>query len=107
MLQAIERECGRWYYGRRDLRLTMPRVEALFARLHRAPPERMAGLPVARVQTLDGVKFIGRDESWLLFRRSGTEPIVRVYAETPRNALLAPLLTFGARLAGDESLAHS
>jgi len=107
MLQALERQCGRWYYGRRDLHLTMPQVDALFARLQQAAPEHMAGLPVARVQTLDGIKLIGRDESWLLFRRSGTEPIVRIYAETSRKTFLAPLLTFGVRLAGDGSHAHS
>jgi hypothetical protein len=38
---------------------------------------------VARVETLDGVKLIARDESWLLFRRSGTEPIVRIYTSDP------------------------
>ena len=99
MLEALERQCGRWYYGRQDLHLTMLQVEALFARLNRTPPDQMAGLPIVRVHTLDGVKLIGRDESWLLFRRSGTEPIIRVYAEAPRKTFLPRLLAFGVRLA--------
>ena len=49
-------------------------------------------------KTLDGIKLIGRDESWLLFRRSGTEPIVRVYAESPVASRVARLLDFGLRL---------
>ena len=44
------------------------------------------------------MKVIGRDEGWLLFRRSGTEPIVRVYAESLTPRRLAQLLNFGVRL---------
>ena len=98
-LRDLERRYGAWAYGRRDLHLTMGQVDALFARLHRAPPRDLAGVPVVRVNTLDGVKLIGRDDTWLLFRRSGTEPIVRIYAETPARARLPRLLTLGVRLA--------
>ena len=100
IMRELERQYGQWFYGRHDLHVKMPQVEALFRRLRRAPPERMAGMPVASVNVLDGVKLIGRDESWLLFRRSGTEPIVRIYAETPQKSRLARLLAFGVRLAG-------
>ncbi len=99
ILRDLERRFGRWCYGRQDLHLKMPQVDGLFRRLHRHPPERIAGVPVVGVNTLDGVKLIGRDESWLLFRRSGTEPIVRIYAETPRQRTLPRLLQFGVRLA--------
>ncbi len=99
MLQDLERRYGRWFYARRDLHLKMSQVDMVFRRLHALPPTRMASIPVTRVNRLDGVKLLGRDESWLLFRRSGTEPIVRIYAETPRRSHLAPLLSFGVRLA--------
>ncbi len=99
LVADLERAYGRWDYGRQDLHLTTAHVERLFARLQRAAPDRLAGVPVARVNTLDGVKLIGRDESWLLFRRSGTEPIVRIYAESPRRGRASALLSFGARLA--------
>ena len=98
LLGDLERRYGRWFYDRRDLHLTMPQVERLFKRLRTSPPERIAGEPVASVNTLDGVKLIGRDESWLLFRRSGTEPIVRVYAESPVRQRLPRLLALGLRL---------
>lgn len=99
ILRELERRYGRWHYGRRDLSLSQRQVNGLFKRLDASPPDRMAGVPVARVDRLDGVKLIGRDESWLLFRRSGTEPIIRVYAETPRSDQLSRLLDFGTRLA--------
>lgn len=99
VLRDLERQFGSWWYGRQDLHLTTPQVEALFRRLRSAPPEAIAGVPVDSMKTLDGVKLIGRDESWLLFRRSGTEPVVRIYAETPRQAQLPRLLQVGVRLA--------
>lgn len=99
LLRELERAYGRWFYGRRDLRLRASQVEALFQRLRSAPPSTLAGAPVASVNTLDGVKVIGRDDSWLLFRRSGTEPVVRIYAETPRQRRLPRLLELGVRLA--------
>jgi len=98
ILRDLERQFGRWWYGRRDLHLTMSQVDHLFRRLHRQTPTTMAGIPVAAVNTLDGIKLIGRDESWLLFRRSGTEPIVRIYAETPQRRHLPRLLAFGVGL---------
>ena len=100
----LERAYGHWYYGRRDLHLDLAHVEKTFARLESSPPDRMAGVPVEQVNRLDGVKLIGRDESWLLFRRSGTEPIVRIYAETPKKTQLLRLLDFGVKIARNQDV---
>ncbi len=97
-MAALEKKYGRWHYGRRDLHLKMEQVDRLFERLRTAPPADMAGVGVESINRLDGVKLIGRDESWVLFRRSGTEPIVRVYAETPKQSNLKRLLDFGVGL---------
>ncbi len=99
LLGRLDRRYGRWSYGRQDLHLKRSQVERLFTRLHRQPPASLAGVPVVRINPLDGVKLIGRDDSWLLFRRSGTEPIVRIYAETPQRTRLARLLALGVSLA--------
>jgi phosphomannomutase len=99
VMRELTRRFGHWHYARRDLHLTMPQVVALFRRLRASPPEIIAGRPVVAIVQLDGVKLIGRDESWLLFRRSGTEPVVRIYAETPRRHHLSRLVAFGVRLA--------
>ncbi len=98
IMAELEQKFGRWFYARRDLHLTMAQVDGLFKRLALSPPDALAGVPVATVNTLDGVKLIGRDDSWLLFRRSGTEPIVRIYAETPQKRRLTRLLNFGVSL---------
>jgi len=99
MLRDLERRYGRWCYGRRDLHVKPSQVERLFTRLSTSPPGRMAHLPVTRINRLDGMKLMSRDDSWLLFRRSGTEPIVRIYAESPSSRTLQGLLAFGVRLA--------
>jgi phosphomannomutase len=50
---------------------------------------------VARVDTLDGVKFVMSDGSWLLIRPSGTEPVLRIYAEAPTSDTVKALLEAG------------
>jgi phosphomannomutase len=75
--------------------------ERLATRLVDAPPSTLGAHPVRAVplSTGDGVKFFTSDESWLLVRFSGTEPLVRVYAEATSAALRDELLTIGERLA--------
>ena len=51
-----------------------------------------------QLDTKDGTKFFLDDGSWLLLRLSGTEPLVRVYAETRSQAELAPLLDAGEKI---------
>lgn len=98
ILRRLERLAGRWYYARKDLTLSMDQVETVFERLKRTPPAELVGVPVREVKTLDGIKLIARDDSWLLFRRSGTEPIVRVYAESPMAGRVDRLLDAGIRM---------
>ena len=69
--------------------------------LHDVAPEKLAGHAVARIvhlDTNDGTKFFLDDGSWLLIRLSGTEPLVRVYAETKEGRELAPLLDAGVKI---------
>ncbi|MDE3111840.1 MAG: phosphoglucomutase/phosphomannomutase family protein [Chloroflexota bacterium] len=71
--------------------------------LGEADPKTLAGMPVERkllLDTKDGAKFFREDGSWLLIRLSGTEPLVRVYAETRHQPDLAPLLDEGERIIG-------
>jgi phosphomannomutase len=53
-----------------------------------------------QLDTNDGAKFFLEDGSWLLIRLSGTEPLVRVYAETKAERELAALLETGAAMVG-------
>lgn len=50
--------------------------------LKKNPPAKVGSLKVVEVKTIDGVKIILEDQSWLLVRPSGTEPIIRIYAES-------------------------
>jgi phosphomannomutase len=62
-------------------------------------PAQIAGVGVEDVQTTDGVKYYLNDGSWLLIRPSGTEPVLRVYAEAPNDERVAALLGFGEEMA--------
>jgi phosphomannomutase len=61
-------------------------------------PSTFAGRRVARFDTSDGRKMIFADGSWILFRPSGTEPLVRCYAEARSPKTLASLLAAGRSL---------
>jgi phosphomannomutase len=62
------------------------------------PPSGLAGSPIAEIKSYDGVKFIASDTSWLMLRGSGTEPILRIYAEAATEAKVATLLKLGVKL---------
>ncbi len=63
-----------------------------------APPT-ISGVEVEEVQTTDGVKYYLNDGSWLLIRPSGTEPVLRVYAEAANDERVQALLDFGEEMA--------
>jgi phosphomannomutase len=62
-------------------------------------PAAIGGEQVKQVSTLDGVKYIMSDDSWLLIRPSGTEPVLRVYAEGRSTGMVKALLGYGEELA--------
>jgi phosphomannomutase len=79
LLKEIMEEYGHFYYDRIDLH--HPQALQIVARLTKEPPKKFAGRPITKIETLDGLKYNFEDESWILFRASGTEPLLRVYAE--------------------------
>jgi phosphomannomutase len=81
MLRELHREFGEFHFGRRDLHIEVEQGKELVKSLASQPPSEFAGNRVTDVQTIDGLKLIFDDESWLLFRQSGTEPVLRIYAE--------------------------
>jgi phosphomannomutase len=81
MLADLHREFGEFRFGRRDLHVEVSAGQELVRRLAEYPPSNIAGYKVAGIQTLDGTKLLFDDESWLLFRQSGTEPVLRIYSE--------------------------
>jgi phosphomannomutase len=83
---------GAFAYGRRDLHLPLPILTAYVAGLRSAPPATRAGQTVTGVADLDGLKLVFGGKGWLLHRLSGTEPILRIYAEHEDPAVVEALL---------------
>jgi phosphomannomutase len=87
-------------YARTDLKLQRAVAKpAMVTMLVDLAPADIAGVRVEDVQTTDGVKYYLDDGSWLLIRPSGTEPVLRVYAEAPSDERVRALLNFGEQMA--------
>lgn len=95
MVKEMHREFGEFYFGRRDMHLPVEQGLSLVAELAQNPPTQIAGYSVVEVETLDGTKLLFEDESWLLFRQSGTEPVLRVYSEATSTEKTRKLLSAG------------
>jgi phosphomannomutase len=89
---------GRLYFDRRDIRLSPQQRDRLEENLPSLEPDAVAGRPVAEANRIDGVKYIRRDGSWALLRLSGTEPLVRIYAEARSQEDVHSLLEAGNNL---------
>jgi phosphomannomutase len=95
----LQHEFGHSAYDRLDMHYPLEKRDGLMASLQRKPPAKILGVPVAEVKTSDGAKFAMKDDSWLMFRTSGTEPIIRIYSEATSAARVRQLLEHGRRLA--------
>jgi phosphomannomutase len=94
---------GTLHSARRDLKVTGEQMARLRAHM-KSPPDRIGGRRVATHTVIDGLRLDFDDASWLLMRPSGTEPVVRLYAEAPTRDLLDRLIAAGqADLIGDPS----
>ena len=99
ILLSVEKEFGKLYYTRSDLNYPNELKPKLFQHLKKDPPKVVGGHRVKDVKTDDGVKLVLDDDSWLLFRLSGTEPILRIYSEATTQALADSLVKQGKELA--------
>ena len=93
-LEELYRRVGKLEAGRIGIRLTPQLMESLGAKLKEDPKE-IGGRRIEKTNRMDGVKFIFADGSWLLMRPSGTEPLVRIYAESESAKDLEVLLEQG------------
>ena len=95
-LEELYQRVGRLEAGRIGVRLT-PEVQAALTDKLQQEPTAIGGRRIARTNRTDGVKFIFADGSWLLMRPSGTEPLVRIYAESESAQDLEVLLEQGRK----------
>jgi alpha-D-glucose phosphate-specific phosphoglucomutase len=95
LLADLYRRVGEFHTRRENIHLS-PELEEGYGAKVANPPAEIAGKKVEQVITIDGIKLLFRDGSWVLFRKSGTEPVVRVYAEASSASELDRLLTAAA-----------
>jgi len=100
LVEDLLADVGPVVYDRRDLRLLHPvEKQALVQRLQDEAPASIGGESVVQVNALDGVKYLLQDDSWLLIRPSGTEPVLRVYAEGRSSDMVKAMLAYGESIA--------
>jgi phosphomannomutase len=111
LVADLQAEYGEHQYGRIDLHISDDVKNAAIARAKALTPGNpvFAGMPILRIETLDGVKFYldnpeakrkpNAAETWLLLRASGTEPLMRIYSESCSKESVALLLEEGRMFA--------
>jgi phosphomannomutase len=100
LVENLLQEVGPAHYQRTDLRLSRPIAkESMVRRLLEETPPSIGGESVSDILSTDGVKYILADDSWLLIRPSGTEPVLRVYAEGRSSEMVEALLSYGEQIA--------
>jgi alpha-D-glucose phosphate-specific phosphoglucomutase len=100
LLAYLYSKVGEHYYDRIDLHFPEENRQAIINRVQDNAPKSIENVKVIRLDTQDGFRFILADNSWLLIRFSGTEPILRIYAETNDTERVKRMLLFGRELAG-------
>lgn len=98
LVANLEKEFGPHRYGRIDTHFPLEKRGDLMEFLRTRPPQKLLRSPLAEVKSFDGVKFIAQDGSWLMLRGSGTEPILRIYAEAGSESAVHTLLRLGVEL---------
>jgi phosphomannomutase len=99
LVQDLLEKVGPAFYERKDIRLSHPVSKVqMTQRLVENAPASIGGEKVASLQDMDGIKYILADDSWLLIRPSGTEPVLRIYAEGRSQEMVHALLAYGEKI---------
>ena len=98
LVQEMWAEFGEFHFGRRDLHIPIKAGQKLVEGLRTKAPREFAGRTVRNVGSLDGSKVYLDQDSWILFRQSGTEPVLRVYCEAPSAAAVDEIIRAGLKL---------
>jgi alpha-D-glucose phosphate-specific phosphoglucomutase len=102
LVADLQREYGSHYYGRRDLHIPEDIKQSAIQRARSDATQKLGRYSILRKEHMDGVKFFldaptdgNGAEAWVLFRASGTEPLLRLYAEAASRNLVSELLVTG------------
>jgi phosphomannomutase len=102
LVEDLTSEFGPHFYGRRDLEIGRPAIDRTLRSVKDRKIKSVAGKDVLAVEDLDGFKMIFGDSTWLLVRASGTENLVRLYAEAPAPELVKKMLDEMVAMAQEE-----
>jgi phosphomannomutase len=100
LLEYLFSKVGPHYYDRLDIMFPADQRPVILDRIREQRPETIDGIRVVKHDTTDGFRFIMADESWLLIRFSGTEPVLRIYTETDSPSRVHRILEIGRRMTG-------
>ena len=100
LLSELEDKVGPHHYDRLDLHFDESQRSAILARLQHGAPASLGGKRIERVDTIDGFRYLLSGGYWTLVRFSGTEPLLRIYAEAESPAAVRLLLDEARALAG-------
>jgi phosphomannomutase len=100
LLEYLYEKVGPHYYNRADVEFPEDERRGMTLRLEESQPPQIDGTAVVKKDTFDGFRFTLADDSWLLIRFSGTEPLLRIYAEASSQAAVERLLAAGKKLVG-------
>ena len=100
LLSYLYSKVGPHYYERRDFTFPEAERKAIIKRISANLPQSIGGVKVVKINTTDGFQLILADTTWLLIRFSGTEPLLRIYAESDSPSRVERLLELGRELAG-------
>ncbi len=100
LLAELYERVGLHEYDRVDITVRADEKAAIEARVQTSTPQEIAGLRVESRDQVDGYRFHLEGGWWLLMRFSGTEPLLRIYAEMPSSELVHEALAAGQEIAG-------
>jgi phosphomannomutase len=92
LVEDLNREFGPHFYGRVDLEMDRRKIDHILCMVKERKITSVAGQKVSAVHDLDGFKMLFGDDAWLLVRPSGTENLLRLYAEAPAPELVEQML---------------
>ena len=98
LLKRLVKQYGPHHYERLDTHFPLEKRAALMEFCKANPPAKLAGSPLAAVKSFDGVKFVAENGAWLMLRGSGTEPVLRIYAEAKSGPAARNLIADGVRI---------
>jgi len=100
LIDYLYSKVGPHHFKRIDVEYPDEERQAITDRLKSNPPDSIDGVKVVKFDTTDGFRFTLTDNTWLLIRFSGTEPVLRIYTESDSPARVDSLLELGKKLAG-------